>query len=75
MEVNLKSDGTKNENKVILNFAGRSLTLYFSYETIVGYRYNGEMWVCQNDWGSTTGKYLNRLEPDHKKNYSRRIAK
>lgn len=65
MEVSLRNLGTVNKNKVIISTEKEHVTLYFSYETIVGV--NGM--VCENNWGPTTGKLLNELEPDK----SRRI--
>jgi len=38
-----------------------SLTLYFSYETCVAFRHNGELVASQNAWSSTTGKHLNAI--------------
>lgn len=68
MKIYLKNDGTVNKNRVIIEFTnGNVITLYFSYETIVGYCYNGERACTVNNWGTTTGKYLNIIEPDHKK--------
>jgi len=69
-EVFLKNDGTINKNRVIIEFGdfGNSvITLFFSYETIVGFTFKGEKYVTVNNWSTTTGKYLNELEPDHKK--------
>lgn len=39
------------------------LELWFSYETCVGIRVgHGLPVVCQNQWGPTTGKHLNRID-------------
>ena len=36
---------------------------YFSYTALVAYKKLGEkMVVCQNRWGSTTGKHLNWID-------------
>lgn len=43
-----------------------SITLAFSYETIIGYNegwYSGWV-VSENVWSVTTGKHLNWLQPD-----------
>ena len=47
------------------------LILYFSYETIVAFRVNGETICVENRWQCTTGKHLNWIEPDHKKRLKR----
>lgn len=68
--ITLENLGTVNKNKV--SFYDKStgiakLRLWFSYETCVGYWYNGQI-VCRvNDWSNTTGKLLNEIEPDKKK--------
>jgi hypothetical protein len=39
-----------------------NLSLYFSYDTVVAFSTLGTgLVVSQNDWGSTTGKHLNRI--------------
>jgi len=44
------------------------LNLWFSYETIVGFSDGGGIKVCENQWGSTTGKHLNWIDGGNKKN-------
>lgn len=66
MQVSLRNLGTVNKNKVQLG----ELTIWFSYETPVGYRLFGRTVVRENDWGVTTGKLLNELEPDKKRRIS-----
>lgn len=41
--------------------------LYYSYQTIVAYcdAQDGFI-ICENQWGVTTGKHLNWINPDHK---------
>lgn len=40
---------------------------YFSYKTLVAFRAPGFGLVCrENEWGPTTGKHLNSIEPDKK---------
>jgi hypothetical protein len=35
---------------------------------MIGYQFPGEDWtLCQNDWGPTTGKHLNHIDPDKSK--------
>jgi len=47
------------------------VTIYFSYETAVGFHVAGKGYtVVENQWGPTTGKHLNKIEPDHKKRVS-----
>lgn len=43
-----------------------SLTLYFSYETVVAVRtpFSGLI-IRENDWSTTTGRHLNAINPDH----------
>ncbi len=59
-------------NVSLWNYSGRntesyavrvgSLTLYFSYQTVVAFRYNGKLVVRENDWGQTTGRHLNEID-------------
>ncbi len=47
------------------------LTIYFSYETAIGFHVAGKGYTAvENQWGPTTGKHLNRLQPDRKKRVS-----
>lgn len=41
------------------------IEIYFSYETPVAFWFAGRLTVCRNDWGVTTGKHLNWINPDH----------
>lgn len=62
--IGLKNLGTPNANVVYLC----DLTVWFSYETAVGFRKEGVKTVCRkNEWSTTTGKLLNEIEPDHSK--------
>lgn len=64
MIVKLSNNGTLNKNTVFLN----DLEINFSYETPVSFKLDGkERRTRQNDWSTTTGKFLNELEPDKKK--------
>jgi len=45
---------------------------YFSYETLVAFKTASTGLVCMvNNWKTTTGKHLNRIQPDKK----RRVTK
>ena len=56
-----------NFNEVEIN----DLTLWFSYQTVVGFRTPKTGIVCiENQWGSTTGKHLNYIQSDKKKRVS-----
>lgn len=45
-----------------------NLTLHFSYETVIGMQWkSGPVIARENDWGPTTGKHLNRIQPDKSK--------
>lgn len=37
---------------------------WYSYETLVAYRVNGEFHIRENVWGNTTGKHLNWINSD-----------
>lgn len=64
MIVKLLNNGTLNKNTVYLN----DLEINFSYETPISFKLDGkERRTRQNDWSTTTGKFLNELEPDKKK--------
>ena len=44
---------------------------YFSYKTLVAFSTPKMGLVCrENDWGPTTGKHLNAIQPDKKKRVS-----
>lgn len=44
------------------------ITVWFSYQTTVAFETNKSGLVCRrNDWGPTTGKHLNAIEPDKSK--------
>lgn len=44
-----------------------SLTLYFSYDTVIAFREAGHsLRVCENAWSTTTGKHLNWLDGGNK---------
>ena len=62
MDVRHRNLGTVNQNEVTIETDKGQVSLTFSYETIVGV---GTV-VTENNWGPTTGKLLNKLEPDKK---------
>lgn len=39
-----------------------TLSLYFSYETVVAFQDTDGLKVRQNDWSTTTGKHLNWID-------------
>lgn len=43
------------------------LIIWFSYETPIAFRDRNGYVVRENDWGPTTGKHLNYIEPDKSK--------
>lgn len=72
MKTYFQNLGTVNKNTVIIETNTARLQLFFSYETVVAFRFNSQAGghtgvVCrQNDWGRTTGKFLNEIQPDKK---------
>ena len=44
-----------------------NLTLFFSYNTVIGFQYDGEQYYCENTFSRTTGKHLSVLCPDKTK--------
>jgi hypothetical protein len=67
IKVSFDNLGTVNKNKVEIQSNKGYLGLYFSYDTLVGIRGMGDKKTSENEWGVTTGKLLNELEPDKKK--------
>jgi hypothetical protein len=43
------------------------LILWYSYHTVIAYRYKGVTVVRQNDWSTTTGRHLNAIDSGDKK--------
>lgn len=75
MKISINSYGNYSNNygtnsiKLIIG----SLTLYFSYWTVVAFEdHNNGLKVVQNQWGSTTGKHLNFIDGGNK---SARLSK
>ena len=45
-----------------------TLTLWFSYETIIAFdSWKTGFWISKNYWGTTTGRHLNEIHPDKNK--------
>ena len=51
----------------------RELWLAFSYETCIGFmRPTWNDWIVRyNEWGSTTGKHINTLNPDRQDRWNK----
>ena len=43
-----------------------TLTLYFSYDTVVAFSDDFGLVISENNWGSTTGKHLNAISENKK---------
>jgi len=49
-----------------LRVSYNSITIYYSYKTIIAYRdFTDGLVICENVWSVTTGKHLNWINPDH----------
>jgi len=56
-------------NNLTRIYVGKSLTLWFSYETVVAYAVNGEgTFKSKNIWSQTTAKHLKSI-PAHELDY------
>jgi len=73
MKVSLKNLGTVNRNLLVIEHKKKTIYLWFSYETIIAFKYQYKMFVRQNNWGITTGKFLDELQPDKKQRLSSEI--
>lgn len=65
-EVRLRKGTSANSHTVYIGSTGGhgALTLVFSYETCVAFLEAGVGWtVCENVWGTHTGKHLNAETP------------
>ena len=68
--ISLENLGTINRNKVTIE----SLTLWFSYKTIVAFQDTFmELVCCENKWSKTTGRFLNDICPNHKDRLEKNI--
>lgn len=43
-----------------------SLSLWFSYNTVIAFTVNGVRHVTENAWGPTTGRHLNEIDGGNK---------
>ena len=64
ISVSHSNEGTINKNSVTIETERARLTLYFSYETIVCFNGCGDEATIKNYWSTTTGKFLNELQPN-----------
>ena len=58
---------SKNYGVNAMLFSVDDVDFYFSYKTLIAIRREGKLFCVKNYWGNTTGKHLNRIEPDHTK--------
>ena len=66
MLVSLFEYGGRRENAIGVNING--LRLYFSYNTVIAFQDSDTpLTVLVNCWSNTTGKHLNKLQPDKSK--------
>jgi len=56
--ISLRKGETPNETTLTLS----GITIWFSYETPVAFTFRGKRVVRVNDWSTTTGKHLNRID-------------
>src|SRR3990167_896945 len=63
IRISLANLGTVNKNSVCISNGTTSVSLYFSYETLIAVNQH----VSVNTWSKTTGKFLNELQPDKTK--------
>jgi len=49
-----------------LKIAFTGLTLWFSYEECIAFKWLNKMVICENRWNKTTGKHLNAIDRDKK---------
>ena len=67
LEINKLSDyyGELPENTpaTVLDL-GDGTKIYWSYSTIIALRINNTLHIRENEWGTTTGRHLNAINPD-----------
>ena len=66
VKVSLANEGTVNKNSVVIETEKGSIKLFFSYQTIISFNGCGDSATIKNLWNTTTGKFLNELEPNKK---------
>lgn len=54
-------------NFYVLHLPTHKLDIYYSYDTIIAYRFDDELIVSENKWSVTTGRHLNTICRDKKK--------
>jgi hypothetical protein len=74
-EIELINRGTINKNEIKIVKENAAFSLFFSYNTLIGIEYG--CWlkdvyvfkkaIIENLWSTTTGKFLNELQPDKTK--------
>jgi len=52
-----------NFNEVRIN----GFRFFFSYKTLVAVKKGNKLLISENQWGNTTGRHLNEIDPDKKK--------
>ena len=48
-----------------------TVSLWFSYDTIIAFAAPGHVVISTNAWGKTTGKHLNQIDDDKSKRVDR----
>lgn len=60
-------------NKLANNFHNiecDGVLVWFFYETMIAFAVGSRIFCRHNEWGNTTGKHLNTIQPDHSKRMS-----
>ena len=70
MEIQHINKGTINKNCISIMLNGFEIDLYFSHQTLIAVNLNSVLKCSINEWGTTTGKYLNEIQPDKDKRIS-----
>lgn len=71
MNVTLRNLGKANRHMLVIENKTDSIRIFFSYETPVAFEKSNEgIVVRENEWSTTTGRFLNELEPDKTKRVS-----
>lgn len=69
MHVSISKSMNDNLTQVVVN----DLTLWFSYETVVAFRADGERVVSENVWSTTTGRHLASIDGGSKQAAKSRV--
>jgi len=71
VKINTYGDSVNANNAMRVEIG--DMTLWFSYHTLIAFKMErGKIKVCENCWGSTTGKHLNYIDGGDDKNRIRR---